>query len=421
MKGKKLFALLLILTLVISACAAPAAAPGGEAAAPVAGAGEIHTAWPYNVAPAGHFNTFVTGGMLADGPYRALMEPPLFYYMWADQSWMPIAGESWEWVDDVTMRVKLPAGAVWSDGSAYTAQDVVDTFAIYRLLNAAAWTDHLAEVKAVDDTTVDFVLREPSTVAPRRILRDSYVHASSVYGEWAQKANELVAAGNTAEDQEWKDLLGEFNNFRPEEIVVLGPYTIDPASVTEAQMILNKVPTSFMADWVKFDKIVNYNGETPVVTPLVLSGDVDYATHGFPPATEREYIDLGYRIIRAPNYNGPALYLNHTMAPFDKKEVRQAIAYAVDRNENGVVSLADSGKAVQNMAGFSDNLVPNWLSEETIGKLNKYEFDRAKAEEVLTGIGWTRDSDNVWMDETGKRMEFELTAPAEFADWSAAA
>ena len=25
------------------------------------------------------------------------------------------------------------------------------------------------------------------------------------------------------------------------------------------------------------------------------------------------------------------------------------------------------------------------------------------------------------MDETGKRLEFELTAPAEFADWSAAA
>ncbi|MBW7883407.1 MAG: peptide ABC transporter substrate-binding protein [Caldilineaceae bacterium] len=332
-----------------------------------------------------------------------------------------MAGESWEWVDETTLRVKLPAGAVWSDGSAYTAKDVVDTFAIYRLLNNAAWTDHLADVTAVDDTTVDFILRGPSTVAPRRLLRNTYIHASSVYGEWAQRVNELVAAGKTAEDQEWKDLLSEFNQFRPADMVVLGPYKIDSSTITESQMILNKVPTSFMADRVKFDRLVNFNGETPVVTPLVLAGDVDYATHGFPPATEREYINLGYRIIRAPNYNGPALYLNHKVAPFDQKEVRQALAYAIDRNENGVVSLGDSGRAVQNMAGFSDNLVPNWLTEETIGKLNKYEFDRAKAEEILTGLGWSRDSDGVWMDGSGTRMEFELTAPSEFADWSAAA
>lgn len=424
MKARIWLGVLLILAMAISACAAPAAPAAGEAPAPAAaapGVSEMHIAWPYQVPPNGHFNTFVTGGMLWDGPYGSLMEPPLFYYMWADQSWMPMAGESWEWVDETTLRVKLPAGAVWSDGSAYTAKDVVDSFAIYRLLNNAAWTDHLADVTAVDDATVDFILRGPSTVAPRRLLRNTYIHASSVYGEWAQRVNDLVAAGKTAEDQEWKDLLSEFNQFRPADMVVLGPYKIDPTTITESQMILNKVPTSFMADRVKFDRLVNFNGETPVVTPLVLAGDVDYATHGFPPATEREYLNLGYRIIRAPNYNGPALYLNHKVAPFDQKEVRQALAYAIDRNENGVVSLGDSGRAVQNMAGFSDNLVPNWLTEETIGKLNKYEFDRAKAEEILTGLGWSRDSDGVWMDGSGTRMEFELTAPSEFADWSAAA
>ncbi len=426
MKHMKWFALLMVLALALSACAAPVAAPGaapaagGEAAAPAAGGAEFHIAWPYDVPPKGHNNTFVTGGF-ALGPYWSLMEPPLFYYMWADESWMPLAGESWEWVDDVTLRVKLPAGAVWSDGSAYTSKDVVDTFAIYRLQNTAAWKDHLAEVKAVDDTTVDFILRDPSTVAPRRLLRESYIHASSVYGEWAQKVNDLVAAGKTFEDQEWKDLVAQFNEFRPEDMVVLGPYKIDPASITESQMIINKVPTSFMADKVKFDRLVNYNGETPVVTPLVLAGDIDYATHGFPPATEKEFINLGYRILRAPNYNGPALYFNHAVAPFDKKEVRQALAYAIDRNENGVVSLGDSGKAVVNMAGFSDNLAANWLTEDVAAKLNKYEFDRAKAEEILLGLGWTRDSDGIWMDETGKRMEFELIAPAEFADWSAAA
>ncbi|MEZ4623115.1 MAG: ABC transporter substrate-binding protein [Caldilineaceae bacterium] len=213
----------------------------------------------------------------------------------------------------------------------------------------------------------------------------------------------------------------EFNEFRPEEMVVLGPYQIDASSITESQMILNKVETSYWADTVNFDRLVNYNGETPVVTPLVLSGDVDYATHGFPPATEREFINLGYRIIRAPIYSGPALYVNFQVHPFEMKEVRQAMAYALNKEENGFISLAESAKVQECMCGFSDNLTSLWLSDEVRSQLNPYTYDVAKAEELLTGIGFTRDTDGVWIDDTGARMEFQLTAPAEFADWSAAA
>jgi peptide/nickel transport system substrate-binding protein len=247
------------------------------------------------------------------------------------------------------------------------------------------------------------------------------MHPSSVYGEWAKRVQDLVAAGKTTEDQEWKDLLKEFTEFRPEDQVVLGAYKIDPASITESQMTLNKVPTSFMAPMVKFDKIVNFNGETPTVTPLVLAGDVDYATHGFPPATEKEYLDQGIRVIRAPVYSGPALYFNHKVAPLDKKEVRQAIAHVIDRNENGTVALGPSGKAVEYVTGYFDGLTPNWVDADTLAKLNKYEPDPQKAEELLTGIGWTRGDNGQWQDETGKPVEFELIASAEFADWSAAA
>ena len=195
-------------------------------------------------------------------------------YKWADDSWIPVAGTEWDWKDDKTLEVKLIEGAVWSDGSAFTSQDVVDTMMIYRLLNTTVWRS-LTEVKAVDDHTVEFVLTEPSNIVPRYVLRNSQIHASSVYGEWAQKTADLVAAGKTPDDAEWKDLLTEFNAFRPEDMVVLGPYKIDPTSITEATLVLNKVPTSYWADKVRFDKIVNYNGETPVITPLVLSGDVD--------------------------------------------------------------------------------------------------------------------------------------------------
>jgi peptide/nickel transport system substrate-binding protein len=415
---------LMVLVLALSACTAPvvpasdSGASGGDSA-PTTGVAEFHSAWPYTAPPNGHFNTFVTNGYNLS-LYHIMIEPPLFVYMWHDASWMPIAGESWEWVDDTTLRVHLRQGAVWSDGSAFTSQDVIDTFMISRLLNQAVWR-FISDVVAVDDVTVDFILTEPSTTVPRRILRETNIRASSVYGEWGQQVADLVAQGITSDDQEWKDLLQSFNEFRPEAIVSLGAFNIDPNSITEAQMILNKVPTSFQADWVKFDRIVNYNGETPDVTPLVLSGDVDYATHGFPPATDLEFQSQGIRVLRPPIYTGPALYFNMTIHPFELKEFRQALAYAVDRDENATVAMAASGKRQVYMTGFSDNLVPLWLTEETQSALNAYEYNAATAEEILLGLGFTRDSDGVWLDDTGARMEFELTAPAEFADWSAAA
>jgi peptide/nickel transport system substrate-binding protein len=309
---------------------------------------------------------------------------------------------------------------VWSDGHPFTAEDVISSFNIERLLNRTAWS-FLEEVRAVDDTTVEFVLNEPSNIVPRYVLRDTPITSSTVYGDFAQRTADLVAAGMTPDDQEWKDLRDEFNQFRPDDMVVLGPYKIDKASITESTMILNKVETSYWADIVRFDRFVNYNGETPVITPLVLSGDVDYATHGFPPATDLEFQNLGYRVIRPPVYNGPAIGFNMEIHPFEMKEFRQAIAYAIDRVENGQVAFGESGVPVEHMIGMSDNFAELWLTEDVIAQLNPYEHDPAKAEEILTGIGFTRDTDGVWLDDTGKRMEFEFLFQAEFADWSAAA
>ncbi|MEZ4623114.1 MAG: ABC transporter substrate-binding protein [Caldilineaceae bacterium] len=127
-------------------------------------------------------------------------------YMWADGSWVPIAGESWEWADDTTLTVHLIQGAQWSDGSAFTSQDVVDTFAISRLLNQTVW-NFISDVQAVDESTVNFILNEPSTTVPRRVLRDVYIQASSVYGEYANRVRELIDAGMTNEDDDWKNLL----------------------------------------------------------------------------------------------------------------------------------------------------------------------------------------------------------------------
>jgi peptide/nickel transport system substrate-binding protein len=186
-------------------------------------------------------------------------------------------------------------------------------------------------------------------------------------------------------------------------------------------MTLVKNETGYLADTVGYDRIVNYNGETDTISAVVLSGDVDYATHGFAPATELEFENQGIRVLRPPIYSGPALLMN--FAEFGdtlgNPLVRLAIAHAVNREQNGTVSLADSGIGVQYMTGISDNLIPNWINEDAVSTFNQYEYDQEGAAALLEEAGWTMEGD-VWIMNNGEEARFELMFPAEYADWSAA-
>ncbi|MEW6231668.1 MAG: ABC transporter substrate-binding protein [Chloroflexota bacterium] len=428
----KVFALMTILVLLAtlaSACGPtptpaptkpPEPAKPPEPTKPPAKLTEFHGAYPYKVPPEGHFNSYVTNGIPNGiGIYFDLLCSPLAIYKWADGTWFPQLATKWELVPPDKFIVTLRQGVKWSDGNTFTAKDVVATFNVGRLMKWAMFK-YVDTITAKDDYTVEFHMSKPSTVVPRYVLRER-IRDAATYGAIAKKVEDLVKAGKGADTDEWKAALKELTDFRPPKAIVSGPYEIDVKAITEAQLTMVKVPTAWNAKEVKFDKVVLYNGETPTVSPLVLAGDVDYATHGFPPATEKAFVDKGIRILRPPIFTGPAIFFNNDVYPLNKKEVRQAVAYAIKRDDNATVSLGASAKPQKNMAGFSDNFVSLWLSADDIKKLNPYDYDVKKAETLLTGIGFKKGADGIWVDDKGKKLEFELTVPAEYADWSAAA
>ena len=406
------------LGIVAAACtpAGTSPSPSGSGAASTKG-GEFHGAWPYDLPPKGHFNYFASSGIILQASvYLDLFIPSLAAYRWADAKWDYWLAESSSLNGNV-FEIKLRPNIKWSDGTAFTAKDVVTTFTIGRMDSFKIW-NYIDKVEAAGDLTVRFNYVKPSSVGERTILRIN-IRPDSVYGAIAKRAADLYASGKTTGSDEVKALRAEKDNLRPEPYSV-GPYKIDKASITEAQMTLVRNTGGLFADKVNFDKVVLYQGETAQVTPLVLAGDIDYATHGFPLATDKAFVDAGIRVVRPPAYIGPAIVFHwEKAAAFQDKRLRQAVAYAINKDESAKVTYGDSAKPQKFMTGISDNLVPLWVSSADQAKLKSYAFDLAAATKLMQDAGYAK-VDGIWAKD-GKKLEFELYFPSDFADWSSAA
>jgi peptide/nickel transport system substrate-binding protein len=318
------------------------------------------------------------------------------------------------------ITIKLPAGATWSDGTALTTKDVIGTWDILWMRKSGTWNS-LVDVIAKDDQTVQFLISTPGPAVLDAIVRSNSPRPYSQYGKWMDAAAQFRKDNADRDSDTVKAVNDELNAFLPESAVTYGPYNIDPASVTEAQLSFVKVPTGFNADKIDFDKVIVYYGDTAQDLPLYLSGDMDYSSNAYSPANLDAIRAMGPQItvLGGPATNGPGIYFNNDVYPLGKKEVRQAIAYAIDRVENCTVAFGESCRPIKYMVGFTDAAVPTWLSADQIAKLNTYDYDPAKAEELLTGIGFTKGSDGIWVDDQGNKMEFELSVPADFTEYLA--
>lgn len=403
---------------VSSSSAAASTSSAAKAAVTSTGGAVFNAGWPFQQPPTGHWNSFVTNA-ISVGIYDDLIDVPFAKYYWASGKWMPLLATSWKIEPPDKFTLTMQSGLKWSDGKDLTPQDVITTFNIGRLMSYPVW-NYLDKVSA-SGNDLTFHMAKPASVVQRYVL-EQRIYSTATFGTWADKANALFTAGKTIKDAEVKALLADFQKFRPAGIVASGPFMYDEKQLTEAQLTLVKNPSGYAKDKVLFDKIVAYNGETPVVTPLFLAKQIDYGTYGFPTATVNGLVQQGFRILTPPIYSGPALYINYAkLKGLAKPEVRQAIAYAIDRATNATVSLGKSAIAQKYMSGLSDNLVPLWLPAGDISKLNQYALDPAKAASVLQGIGWKKGSDGIWVDSTGAKWDYDLEVPADYADWSACA
>ena len=411
----------------VAAGCAPATPTGQSGAGSGGGTATFNGGWPYLQYPQGNYNAAgnpyvpVPNAILgAAGIYLDLLMPPSGMYHWKEATWELFLADSYT-LDKAsnTYTVKVKSGLKWSDEAALTAKDYVTTFWVQRILNSPLW-DYIDTIAAPDDTTFTMKMNAPALVVERYLLR-STILPTSVYGTYSDRAQKIISGGADLTSSAGKTLNQDLVKFSPKEYVVSGPFQIDYATVNNTQITLKKNPTGYAADTVKFDNLLLYNGETPAVTPLVLSKDVDYGTYGFPVASAKQFQAVGYEIMKPPTYSGPAMLFNFAkLTEFKDAAARQAIAMAINRNQNGTASLGPSGIGAKYMSGFSDNLIDTWLTPEDKAKLNTYDFNTDTAASMLTSAGWKKNGSS-WQTPSGKTASYQLEYPSDYADWSACA
>jgi peptide/nickel transport system substrate-binding protein len=371
--------------------------------------------WPYATVPTGHFNMFVANAIELKF-YRELHQLPLATYKASTDEYIPMLTESWELSEDKkAIKLVLRDDVSWHSGEKFTSKDVWTTFMAYKLVGNPVW-NYIEDVEIINDTEVSFKIKNETTMIYRYILRKPIVDYKT-YGSYADKVSKLLVDGKNETSEEWKSLVSEFNNFRPEIVDATGPYYLDPKNVSQSHVELVKNETSFLADTVNFEKVLVYNGDVPDLTPLVLNKKIDYLTHQFPSASMQSFKNAGYGTIQLQGVDGIAVYFNEAVKPLDKKEVRQAIAYVVDRNRIGDLALPGITRGTKYISGLGDLMTETWADTS---KLVDYTVNVAKASELLESAGLTK-KDGKWYLADGKQFALSLQAPSSWTDAATAA
>jgi peptide/nickel transport system substrate-binding protein len=309
---------------------------------------------------------------------RNIMNPLLHYNEYAEVE--TILADSYEVSEDgLTYTFKLHEGVLFHDGSPFTSADVKYTFDFYRnpengQPNAGLYLG-IGSVDTPDDLTV--------------VVNMESVNAASL-SNWASQP--IVHSGKHAE-------VGE-DVFRTEPIGT-GAYKLKEwraAEFTELEAFEDHFRGRPYIDVIRQDVVP----EPSVRMIGMQTGEADAPT--WPLLVEDALLleaDPGYTTFRTLGTSCKHIPLNITAPALAEKEVRQAMMYALDRQRiiddlwNGAGVIAHTNLSPANTFYYNPNT-------------KQYEYDPAKAAEMLDAAGWVLGDDGVRVKD-GLRLSFECT------------
>lgn len=261
--------------------------------------------------------------------------------------------------DGKTYTFTLREGVVWHGGfGAFTAQDV--KWSIERVLdpatksrNAGQFKD-IERIEVIDDLTVRFHLKAPSAVFP---------HAVATF------------RGGFMMSKAAAEALGEDYG---KQVIGTGPFVLEKAEL-DREIVLTR-NEDYFGEKPKLKRITfRVIREDSTATLAFERGQIDMIDVNARETADRFARDGRYNLMIANVTTG--LYLltfNTKKAPFDKKEVRQAIQYGIDKKAIVDAVYKERGQAV-------DTVMPPGVAGYT--EVRSYDYDPERARKMLAEAG----------------------------------
>ncbi|MDR1264931.1 MAG: ABC transporter substrate-binding protein [Propionibacteriaceae bacterium] len=300
---------------------------------------------------------------------------PLLYIDFLTQEATPWVAESYEWDEArTTLTLHLREGVRFTDGAPYDAQAVVTNIEYVRHNPAADRYSDLVDVTnvaAVDAQTVQITMTSPDP---------QFIAYLGMY---------RIASPAALQDP---DTLSQ-------NPVGSGPYILDMAqTVADSEYVFVRNPDYWNPGAFPYDiaKVLLIPDNTARINALK-SGQVDYIA-GVTAATAADVQASGFGV-----YNQRSLWFGLAMddvdgdlgSPIADRRVRQAIAYAIDRET--IFDTIDHGLSAGGNQIWTDGQ-PFYRPD----RANEYAYDPNKARALMA--------------EAGYADGFELTIPT-FAGW----
>lgn len=269
--------------------------------------------------------------------------------------------ERWEVKDPNTWIFYLRKDIRWHDGSPFTADDVVHSFNRVRKDPQSKQTQNIAPIAtaaAVDKHTVRFTTKEPTAPLLEYLFDRLIITNRAIY----EKHGPEVA------DRKYPIGAGpyKFKELIPGQRFVITKNLDDPAMKQ-----LKQAPDELIFRVMREDE--------QRVTAL-LNGEIQIAQFIPPHLRKRAESDPNTKVATVDSVEIMFLAMQ-PKPPFDKKEVRQAVCHAIDRDRiintllQGLATRLD-GPIGPGQYGYDSNLKP------------KYDYNPEKARKLLAQAGY---------------------------------
>lgn len=288
--------------------------------------------------------------------------------------------------DNRTYTLPLREGLTWHDGEELTAEDVVFSVEFYR---DNAEGDSAVDVSMIEDVsadgnTVTMVLDQADPEFPRMILSDMAILPEHLWTD-VKKVSE---AGVDLAVGSGPYVLEKYDNARGYTLTANPDYSLGEVKVETIKVaIIPEESTQFAA---------------------LRTGEIDMSTRIVPPQQlEQLQSQANIGIVEGTEYASTLLLFNNGRPPFDKPEVRRAIAQAIDTQD--LVDTALLGSGTVGNPGFIHPSSP--MAAGDTG--SPYDVEAAKA--ALDELGAKTGADGVRVLD-GKPMSYELLVQSTSTD-----